>query len=100
MSPYPPYMCPSALTAVPFLVCLVPLEAHGESPCSGPEIARFIRQLGDESFTVRQEATKQLLKIGLHALPDLEDATDSGDPEICCRSWRIIDHWAAGGKVP
>jgi uncharacterized repeat protein (TIGR01451 family) len=80
---------------------LVPLPIWCESPGTPPaEIQKLVRQLGDESFNVRQEASNKLLKIGLNALPYLEDATESGDPEVCTRSWELIDHWAAGGKIP
>jgi uncharacterized repeat protein (TIGR01451 family) len=101
MSSHPTPLGPSALTAVPVLMLLVPLPIWSESPGTPPaDIQRLVRQLGDESFNVRQEASHKLQKIGLNALPYLEDATDNNDPEVCTRAWELIDHWAAGGKIP
>jgi uncharacterized repeat protein (TIGR01451 family) len=101
MSSQPTPLGPSALTAVPLLMLLVPLPIWSESPSNQPaEIQRLVRQLADDSFDVRREATGKLLKIGLKALPYLEDATENSDPEVCCRAWEVIDHWASGGKIP
>src|SRR5262249_51455320 len=100
-SSHPTPLGPSALTAVPVLMLLVPLPIWSESPGTPPaDIQRLVRQLGDDSFNVRQEAAHKLQKIGLNALPYLEDSTDSTDPEICTRAWELIDHWASGGKIP
>ncbi len=102
MSSHPTPLGPSALTAATFLMLLVPLPIWSEAPGTPPaaEIQRLVRQLGDESFNVRQEASHKLLKIGLNALPYLEDATDSTDPEVCTRAWELIDHWASSGRIP
>jgi hypothetical protein len=60
----------------------------------------LIRQLGDDRFTVRENASSQLAEIGGGALPFLEKATECSDPEVCRRAWWIIDQRAADGDVP
>jgi hypothetical protein len=102
MSSHPALLGPPALTALPVLLFLVPVGAWSEAPPvpSAVEMKGLIRQLGDENFEVRQAASRKLLKVGLAALPYLEDATESADPEVCSRAWHIIDHWAANNQMP
>jgi HEAT repeat protein len=45
-------------------------------------IEALIRQLGHESFAVREDATRQLLMIGPAAAPKLRQAASNPDPEV------------------
>src|SRR5262249_33627256 len=83
---------------------LVPISAWSEAPPSRPassaeEMQALIRQLGDERFTVRENASARLLEIGVAALPLLEQAAESSDPEVRQGAWRILDEHAATGNV-
>lgn len=78
--------------------------AHGEvpPPKAAPaleEMRQLIQQLGDDDYGVREVASDRLLALGAPALPLLEMATESLDPEVRQRAWRIIDTHAAAGEV-
>src|SRR5437762_1759594 len=49
---------------------------------SSDRMAALIRQLGHDSFAIREEATSQLLVIGAAAVPSLRQATGDPDPEV------------------
>ncbi|MDX1947233.1 MAG: HEAT repeat domain-containing protein [Pirellulaceae bacterium] len=66
-------------------------EAAPAKPSSDPaEIALLIKQLGSEEFTVREEATETLTKIGLPAFTALEAAATNPDREVRFRAVRIL----------
>jgi hypothetical protein len=69
-------------------------------PATPEQMKRWIEQLGDFHFDVRQQASDKLTSAGLVALPYLQEATASSDPEVVRRAWWIIDGWAGEGKVP
>ena len=51
----------------------------------GVDLARLddlVRQLGDDSFEKREEATRKLTALELHALPLLRKAVEDKDPEV------------------
>lgn len=64
------------------------------------EIQQLVRDLGDNRFPVRQRATDRLRAVGLDALPALQEVARSNDPEVRQRVWKLIDGWAAEGKIP
>jgi len=73
---------------------------------SSDRTAALIRQLGHDSFSVREEATKQLMLVGAAAVPSLRQAAADPDPEIRRRAqWclqqiaRIPDGMLAGAIV-
>lgn len=95
-------MSPRAPLALACLVCLLSTVA-ADPPAKNKvaaEVPKRIEQLGDSCFAVREKASDRLLGIGLEALPALEQATRSTDPEVVQRAWRIIDRWASDGQVP
>jgi hypothetical protein len=95
-----PWLTPGS---APLLVLLVPVWAWSDAPPRQPpveEIQRLIRQLGDNCFQMREEASKRLLDMGSPAIPWLEGAAESNDPEVRHRAWRIIDQRAAQGEIP
>lgn len=59
--------------------------ARGDSHCSA-----LVRQLGHEEFAVREQATAELLQIGLPALEALTYGAQDRDREIQYRSKRIL----------
>jgi hypothetical protein len=69
-------------------------------PATPEQMKRWVEQLGDFHFDVRQQASDKLATAGLAALPYLQEATTSSDPEVVRRAWWIIDGWAGEGKVP
>lgn len=57
--------------------------AAGNAPALDPkEGTALVRQLGDESFATRQEASRKLMALGLAARDVLLDGMRSPDPEI------------------
>lgn len=69
-------------------------------PATAEQLKSWIEQLGDFHFEVRQRASEKLSYAGLAALPYLQEATRSSDPEVVRRAWWIIDGWAGEGKIP
>ena len=64
-----------------------PTSAPKSQPAVTPQrIAVLVAQLGDESATKREQASKALAEIGPPALPELRKALDSGDIEIVARA--------------
>jgi uncharacterized repeat protein (TIGR01451 family) len=64
------------------------------------EVSQLIKDLGDDSFSVREKANKQLVKLGVASLPAIRQAASSEDAEVRSRAWRLIDHWADQGEMP
>lgn len=57
---------------------------------SDDEIARAVRQLGAADYKTREAATKFLWSAGTAAIPALEQASKSPDPEISLRARQIL----------
>ncbi len=51
---------------------------------------RLVKQLGDSRFAVRERAARQLARIGLEALPELQQGTRSPDREVSSRCEQIL----------
>ena len=79
------------------LSLLTPFTAPGaDEPARAGEASRLIRQLGDDSFAGREEASRQLLARGRAVLPALRQGALDRDPEIATRCRRILDElWSA-----
>src|SRR5262249_50062768 len=67
----------------------------GDAPTSA-DIAKAIKQLGDESFAVREQASKFLWTAGQPAEAALQAALKSGDAEVASRARAILDHFEYG----
>jgi CheY-like chemotaxis protein len=95
---------PALLTLLLTTSALFGQDTKPAQPDSKPPTAealkRWVEQLGDFHFDVRQKASEKLTAAGLAALPYLQDATRSSDPEVVRRAWWIIDGWAGEGKIP
>lgn len=100
MSPRASLKPPLILACLACLFTVVAAAPPDVNSTSRAEIQKCVKELGDLRFAVREKASCRLLDLGLDALPVLEEATHSADPEVCQRAWRIIDQWASEGKVP
>ncbi len=60
------------------------------------QIAQWIRQLGDNSFSVREEASKKLWEAGRAAEAALEGALKSEDVEVVRRARDILNKFKTG----
>src|SRR5262249_57165752 len=60
------------------------------TPLDMEKVRLLIRQLGDDSFEVREKATQALIAIGEPAVPFLRQAAKSTDPEVVRRAERIL----------
>src|SRR5947209_6032323 len=64
-----------------------------------PEIPRLVEQLGDDSFDLREAASKALDKIGEAALPHLRKALQSADLEVRQRASKLVEVIAARARA-
>jgi WD40 repeat protein len=68
----------------------------------GAEIARLVKQLGDDEFEKRGEATTRLKEIGEPALDALHQAKTSNDAEVRRRAediFAVIEHKVYGDQL-
>ena len=72
-----------------------------EAPATPKQIAEWVQQLGADDFDAREGAEQKLIKAGAVALPELQKAAQSSDPEIRNRSARIAEilKWAIVPKI-
>ncbi|MCY2932427.1 MAG: hypothetical protein NTV86_23615, partial [Planctomycetota bacterium] len=74
-----------------------PASAPATAPARG-EIGRLIRELGDDRWAVREEATRRLREMGPAAAQALREALQSADLEVKSRSRKLLDTLALGGE--
>jgi hypothetical protein len=80
-----------------FLTAVCPISAAQPKPADSKpiiraDIERLIRRLGSDSFADRQEAMKELRRLGKPALEALRDAAaNSNDKEIRRRAAELVD---------
>jgi hypothetical protein len=93
------YRIVSALCAAVVFASAGPAGAEESKPvipvqpvknAAAEEIARLVRELGDDAFDVREAATKRLTEIGRPALAALREAAKSGEAEVSSRAARIV----------
>ncbi len=60
------------------------------APADEKAIAKLIEQLGANDYKVRQQAQKDLVKIGRPAIPQLEQALKSADAEVQQRAEKAL----------
>ncbi len=70
------------------------------TPEDRSRLALRIRELGDDNFEVRQEASAHLIRIGNPALPGLRNALKDGDLERALRAERCIEAIEAETNEP
>jgi tetratricopeptide (TPR) repeat protein len=81
----------TALSLIGKLSAAVPptiAEAAAEGP--GKQIDVLIRELADENFRVREDATRKIWDAGEPALPALQEAANGTDPEKAFRARELI----------
>jgi hypothetical protein len=61
-------------------------------------IEQAIKQLGDDEFTTREQATEFLIKAGEAAIPAAEVACKSTDPEVALRAKIVLKRLASGAR--
>jgi hypothetical protein len=64
--------------------------ASSAAPPTAEEIGRWIGQLGDDSYIVRQTAADRLLAAGVAARPALLEVADGPDPETRAAARRLV----------
>jgi hypothetical protein len=67
-----------------------PVQLAGRS-LSADDTAGWIQQLGDDRFSLREEASAHLSRLGIEIRPTLETALRNPDPEIRVRVRRILE---------
>src|SRR6185437_16358042 len=67
------------------------VRKHTLTPQARARVLRLIAQLGDEQFTARENASKELFILGRILLPQLRDASKNADREIVRRAKRLIE---------
>lgn len=78
-----------ALVLIAVLLVAADKKADQTTPSSAAQIQRWVKQLGDEDFRVREEATRDLIKAEGFALEAVTKATQSEDFEVKQRASRI-----------
>ena len=82
-----------------FACVLLTITSATAAPAPRPtpkQIARWIEQLGDNRFTVRENASKKLWEAGTAAEAALEKALKSEDSEVVRRARDILDKFRWG----
>ncbi|MCI0703229.1 MAG: WD40 repeat domain-containing protein, partial [Planctomycetia bacterium] len=65
------------------------------------KIAEWIEDLGSQTFSIREVAMKELLDLGIRALPAVNEATESEDPDVRDRAIELQKKFTAKGlNVP
>lgn len=62
----------------------------GPAPADPTVVAEAVNRLSDDSFQVREAATRDLWKLGEQALPELQRAAGGDDPEAAIRARELI----------
>lgn len=78
------------LLAPALVIIAVAQPSFALPPISG-DLDRLVKELGSDDFALREAATKTLQSFGERALPALESAKASPDPEIRRRVRRISE---------
>ncbi len=91
------YTCDRTLLALCALASMVfPLIAAPLTKPSEREVARWIKELGDNDFAVREKASRQLWLAGQAAEAALEKALQDSDAEVVRRARAILDKFRWG----
>jgi hypothetical protein len=74
-------------------------EAAPGQAATAPDASELIKQLGDDSFDVREKATRKLAEMGRAILPQLTKAAASSDAEVSARAKKLIEGMQGGGQA-
>ena len=78
------------------------LAAQGPAPATAElkdKIARLIKELGDNEWSVREAASKALVDIGQPALAALKEALKSKDAEVAMRAREAVEKIEGAGST-
>ena len=64
------------------------LANHGRTELDAAALERLVRQLGDDAYEVREQATRAIVALSRPALKRLAELTDHADPEVRSRAAR------------
>ncbi len=67
------------------------LGAYLQDEDQAKRIAQFVEQLSSDDFEVREKASSELKKIGSDAIPALQEAAKSEDPETRMRAESLLE---------
>jgi tetratricopeptide (TPR) repeat protein len=84
---------------LPVVTLLAAFATAADPPTKAPtkeQIARWLRQLGDNDFAVREQATQKLWEAGAPAEPGLRELLKSDDAEVVRRVQEILDKFRWG----
>jgi hypothetical protein len=66
-------------------------ETQAQPMTPAAEIEKLITQFGSQRYATREEATRAVVKVGLAAVPFLQNALYSKDPEVKRRASWVLD---------
>ena len=75
-------------------------EKQADVEAKSEDIRRWVEQLSDDEFKVRNEATERLAAAGARAVPAVVRAAKSKDVEVRQRATSIIKGWVKSGDEP
>ncbi len=88
----PPPSFPEAGEAFP--------ACRGTAPADAANIAKWVKNLGDRRWSVREEASIHLAELGEWALEAIRDGHRSEDTEVRERCLRLFDSYCENVKLP
>lgn len=83
-------------TAAAVLALGLPMAGSPTAHPGRADVARWVQQLGDPHFRVREEASERLWRAGQLAETALQQAERSGDPEVAQRARAILERFRYG----
>jgi uncharacterized protein (TIGR03067 family) len=83
-------MRPRTFVASVALLLFPTAAPHAADRDQTTRVALLVRQLGDDSYSRREAASKALDALGAPALPALHQAAASADPEVRRRAARLV----------
>jgi tetratricopeptide (TPR) repeat protein len=77
-------------------VLLCPVMSAASEQSTKEQIARWVKDLGDDSYATRQEASRRLWEAGQAAEEAVAEAVKSSDPEVARRARALMDKFKWG----
>ena len=85
-----------SLAAAALTIAFACTAADAPARPTKEQIAQWVRQLGDDDFSTREDASRKLYEAGQAAEAALQEATHSDDAEVARRSVEIMDKFKWG----
>ena len=90
VAPLPPQTATPAVAPIASQTPAPVPPVPSANPLTAEQVAELVKDLGSDDYKARSEAEKKLRTAGPEALPELEKATSSNDPEIKSRASKIL----------